>query len=306
MPKTTFLDIAYPRKFLADVRQGKTMDFQELVSTGMVIAFLTFDSNFVLEKLDEVKKWAIAANSQIAHFVNFDDEQKRLNRFVEITKNSDFLDRHGLNELFTQVCLCSQLSEYNDRDNPSLISANTLDVIFGNGLKGYYIAISSHPDLIKDERMSQLADGSIERIKNNLRKSKKERESSEPLTFEKSITYNTINVGQMINSSIQQGTHDSSQNQVIQQSDLNTIVSMINKLENAVEKLSLSEIQKNSILANIETVKAQTTASKPKREVILNSLNSVNDVLKDLPVGQAIVAEIISNLGHILKASGMS
>ena len=149
--RKTFFDIAYPRKLWDEIKQGKSVDFQKLVSTGMVVAYLTFDHDMMLEILERVRIWGNSVNSQIAHVVNFDEEQKKLNRFIEITKNNGLMDRQGLNELFASVCLCSRLSEYNYEDKPILISVDTLDVTFGSsGMRGYYIAISSHPDLIGD------------------------------------------------------------------------------------------------------------------------------------------------------------
>jgi hypothetical protein len=301
-PVKTYMDMPYPRKIWDDIRNGRPVDFQELVKTGMVISYLVFDEKEVLAILDSMKKWATEVNSHLAHFVDFDEEQKALNRFLEINKNSDRVDQLGLNKLFEKVCLCSQLSEHMDEDNPTLITSDTLIVTFGSSnIKWYYVAISSLPDLIEDERLKQFADESLGRLKMNLRKLKKG-ESSKPPVINQDYHINIQNVS---NSNFQLGTSNSIQNLTIQQNDLSAIIELISKLENSIDKLLISQAQKENLLANIETIKAQTKSSKPTKQIVVDALGSLRDILEALPAGQIIVTEIVSNLAHILKSLGI-
>lgn len=119
------------------------------------------------------------------------------------------------------------------------------------------------------------------------------------------IAYNQISIGQMINSSIQQGTVNSIQNQTIQQNDLSAINDLIRKLENSLEKLSMTEIQKQDLIANIETIKAQAKSSKPTKQIILDAFSSISGILQALPTAQLLGTEIISHITQVVNALGI-
>lgn len=301
---TAYIDVPYPRRLWDDIRKGNHVDFHELVRTGMVMAYITpFDEE--LESIQNgVVSWA-ERNKDAFLTIDMTAEQKWLDRFLELNKNNDRIDHLGLNQLFEKICLYSSvLSEHQDDEHPSLVSLKTRIIKFKSGkYTSYYIAISSHPDLIEEQRLEQMMDSTRQRFEATIDKLKSDEKST---VTEKSIAYNTINItGSVINSSIQQATVDSTINQTIQQNDLKAINDLISKLESTLDKLQISDKQKQDICTNIDTIKSQTKSSKPRKQIVMDALSSISGILQALPAGQTIVTEIMSNLGHVLKIFGI-
>jgi hypothetical protein len=165
------LDIPYPRKLYADIQKGKEVNFQELINTGMVISFIIFNEKELESRREQLKLWA-EQNKEGIIFVDFDKEQKDLNRFLEINKNSELIDQEQLINLFTKICIySSNLSEH--IENSSLVSADAQEILFGNGQKAWYYVISSHPDLIKGKKVEQYCNESLSKLHKELRKNVK-------------------------------------------------------------------------------------------------------------------------------------
>lgn len=169
----SILDVPYPRKLYDNIRKGKEVDFQELVNTGMVIAFIIFNEKELESRRDQLKLWA-EQNKDGVIVIDFDKEQKELNRFLEINRNSELIDQDQFINLFTKICIySSNLSEH--IENSSLVSADAQEILFGNGEKAWYYVISSHPDLIKDKKVDQYCDESLAKLHKELRKNIKSR-----------------------------------------------------------------------------------------------------------------------------------
>lgn len=304
---TTLVDVLYPRKFWDDIRKGNPIDFHELVRTGMALAFVTPFEDEMESIKNSVIAWG-ARNKNTFLALDMDAEQKLLDRFLELNKNNGRIDYTGLYELFEKVCLYSSiLSEHQDDEHPTLISLKTRVITFESGkMHSHFIAISSHPDLIEDSRLEQMMNIVGQKLEKWSKELKSKKKTSEISVVEQPHIYNINIIGHMINSNIQQGTTDSIQNQTIQQNDLNAINDLISKLEKSLDKLLISDKQKQDLIANIQTMKAQTTTSKPARQIVADILNSIKDILQTLPAGQTIVTEIISNGNHILKALGIN
>lgn len=120
------------------------------------------------------------------------------------------------------------------------------------------------------------------------------------------IAYNSIHIDQMINSNIQQGTVNSIQQVIIQQKDLEMINTFVNKFEGILEKLNLDSIQRQDVTVNIDTIRAQTKSSKPKKQTVVDALNSIREILQALPTAQILATELISNIRHLLNALGVN
>lgn len=119
------------------------------------------------------------------------------------------------------------------------------------------------------------------------------------------IAYNQINIGQMINSNIQQGNSASSITQTIQQNDLEIINDLIGELEGLLKNLQINGTAKQDLSAEIETIKAQMKSSKPKKQIITDGLNSINFILQSLPIAQATAGTIISHITQLLSSWGI-
>ena len=166
------VDYPYPRQIISNIRNGKPADFHELINTGMIISYFFFNEKDLKNQMDTLAHWASQYQTGIIG-VDFDDEQKELDRLVEIHKNSGITDHEALGKLFEKICIySSQLSEHIQKSN--LITANTIELTFGNGQKAWYFVMSSHPDLIAGNRLEQYCDDSTSRLHENLRKAVKQ------------------------------------------------------------------------------------------------------------------------------------
>lgn len=209
---TVFIDVPYPRRIWDKIRKGDEVDFQELVKTGMVMAYITpYD-----EELESIRNSIVdwANRNRTAHVImDLDEDQKLLNRFLEINKNNERIDYAGLGILFEKICLYSSvLSEHQDEEHPSLISMKTRIIKFNSGkYTSYYIAISSHPDLIEEQRLEQLMDQSRQRFDEQISKRESNNKLSQQDTINQSKMYN-INIENMTNSQFQVDTVNSNQN----------------------------------------------------------------------------------------------
>ncbi len=303
---TKLIDVPYPRKIWDDIRKGNPVDFYQLVKTGMVLSIMTpFE-----DEMELIKNGFIAwgeRNKNIGLVIDLSAEQKWLDRYLEFNRNNGKTDFTGLNELLEKICLYSSvLSEHKDGEHPSLASLK-IRVIEFESFKGnsYYIAISSHSDLIEDSRLKEMMDDSRRRFEQKRKEWMADDRTAEPVYAMPSTIYLNIN-GPMINSNIQIGTIDSVQNQIIQQNDLKNIDELIRKLEKSLDELSILDVQKEDLIAHIEKMKVQITSKNPNRQTVASILNAIKDVLQTIPAGQTIVTEIITNGNHILKALGIN
>jgi len=298
----TFIDVPYPRTIWNKIRKGEEVNFQELIKTGMVMAFITPYEDELNSLQSHIVDWA-QRNKDVFVFVDFDSDQKFLNRFLEINKNNDRIDYAGLNQLFEKVCLYSSvLSEHQDVEHPSLVSFKTRIIEFNSGkYTAYYLAISSHPDLIDDQRLEQFMDHSRQRFENNISKLESDKNLSNSDKENPTNIFN-VSIGEMNNSNLQVGTINS--NQMIQQNDLQAINELIARLESSIEKIQGSD--KEKILTKIESIKSQTKSKSPNRQIVADGLKSIHGILHAIPSAHSTITTIISNLEPILKSLGVS
>lgn len=161
------IDYPYPRQIIENIRKGKPADFQELIKTGMVISYIFFNEEDLQNQINTLKIWGINQDTVIG--VDFDDQQKELDRLVEIHRNGGVTDHDSLVKLFEKICIySSNLSEH--IEDSTLLTSNTIEVTFGDGQKAWYFAMASHPDLIEGKRLDQYCNNSLSRLHQNLRK----------------------------------------------------------------------------------------------------------------------------------------
>lgn len=298
---TSFMDVPYPRKIWDSIRNGDEVDFQELIKTGMVMSFITPYDDEVNRLQDYIKDWA-NRNREAYVVVDFESDQKSLNRFLEINKNNGRVDHTGLNQLFEKVCLYSSvLSEHQDDTHPSLVSYKTRIIKLNSGkYTAYYLAISSHPDLIDDQRLEQLMAQSREKFEKNLKKSESNNNDSNSNKATPTTIYN-VTVGEMNHSNLQVGTINS--NQTIKQNDLVAINELISQMRNSME--TLQDSVKEKIMTRIESIESQTKSDSPNRQIVSDGLKSIHGILQAIPSAHGTITSIISNLDSVLKSLGV-
>lgn len=110
--------------------------------------------------------------------------------------------------------------------------------------------------------------------------------------------FNIINIGTMNNSQIQQGTVNSTQTQIIEQTKILEIQGILQKISNSLEQLELREPQKVDLKTEIETITAQLKSSKPKKSIVEDCFNSIKEILKN--AGTSILAtELIKMVSQV-------
>jgi len=112
------------------------------------------------------------------------------------------------------------------------------------------------------------------------------------------FSQNVIIIEHMENSAIQQGTVDSNQVLIIEQSKIPEIQTILEKISNSVEKLSLDGSDKDDLAAELETASSQLKVSKPKTVIIKECFKSIKGILEKA-ASSALAAELIEGLSHI-------
>jgi hypothetical protein len=94
-----------------------------------------------------------------------------------------------------------------------------------------------------------------------------------------SVTYNTITIGSMHNSQIQQDSDNSNQNYGTTdfRKDLE---SFIDELKKDLHKLDDDQEAKQSLKADLDTIKAQLGSSSPKKSILRECLSSARNILE--------------------------
>lgn len=96
--------------------------------------------------------------------------------------------------------------------------------------------------------------------------------------------------GEIRNSQIQQGTHNSTKN-FDSKIDKSSLEIILKEIQSEISKATISQNYLNDIYAEIETIKAQIKSSKPKFNIVKESMNSIKDFLT--AAGSGVTANII-------------
>lgn len=109
---------------------------------------------------------------------------------------------------------------------------------------------------------------------------------------------NIIQVGQMFQSQIQQGSVGGQQILTLNTSETAEIRAFLAELKDATHSMNLSPENQNDVAGEIATIEGQMQISKPKRSIIKESLKSLRAILEQ--VGASVLAakilSILSNL----------
>lgn len=110
---------------------------------------------------------------------------------------------------------------------------------------------------------------------------------------------NILNIGQMIGSTIQQGTIGSSQALNIGSEGLEQLRAFIEQLSHSLDELQLPMDLRGELNAEVATVEAQLTSPKPKTSILREGLSSVQRILES-GAGSAIGTQLASQLPALL------
>jgi hypothetical protein len=110
---------------------------------------------------------------------------------------------------------------------------------------------------------------------------------------------NIINVQQMVNSQIQQGTYQSTQTADFSQDDLEEVTNFVNSLKGQLSEFGLVPEKEVEAQAEIASVEAQLKSPRPKSSIIKECLLSLRSILEGM-AGNAAAALLLQQLARLL------
>ena len=113
------------------------------------------------------------------------------------------------------------------------------------------------------------------------------------------LPINILHVHQMIGSTIQQGTTNSSQNTHVVIQNCQDIQKFISILSSSLNDLSLKMDARAELDAEIETIRSQVGSPKPKAGIIREGLKSIRTILESC-VGSALGAQLALQIPALL------
>jgi hypothetical protein len=110
---------------------------------------------------------------------------------------------------------------------------------------------------------------------------------------------NLMYVEQAWHSQIQQGTSESTQSMQFTTTDLQSLTEFITKLGDAIAKLNLGPDDENQAKAEIATVEAQASSTRPNRVILRESLGSLRRILEG--AAGEVAATLLQELPKVLS-----
>ena len=110
---------------------------------------------------------------------------------------------------------------------------------------------------------------------------------------------NVIYVGQMIDSQIQQASPAAAQVTFREGKD-EELRALVESLSNSIEEFGLDDQEKSDLQAEILTIEAQTSKSKPNRTIIAESLTSIRTILEQA-AGAALAVGFIEVIKTLVQ-----
>ncbi|OHD14901.1 MAG: hypothetical protein A2086_10920 [Spirochaetes bacterium GWD1_27_9] len=113
----------------------------------------------------------------------------------------------------------------------------------------------------------------------------------------------TINVfGDLKNSQIQQATSNSTQTINYNKENFNSLYEFISELESKINEIQeINESNKEIVKDEIETIKALLDTKKPKKIFLMQSLNTIRNILEGA-TGSLIATGLITYIPPVIKA----
>ncbi len=113
------------------------------------------------------------------------------------------------------------------------------------------------------------------------------------------LPFNVINIGTMNNSTLQQGTTNSTINFTYNAQTAVDIEKIVSQLNDIKESLNLSNELQSELLSELQTIEIQSKSSKPKNIIIAESLKSIRTILEAV-AGNALTPLIIDQISKII------
>lgn len=111
---------------------------------------------------------------------------------------------------------------------------------------------------------------------------------------------NILSVGQMIGSTIQQGSIGSHQAVNIGSEDLEHLRAFIEQLSHSLDEFKLEMDSRNELNAEVATVKAQLSSPKPKASILREGLRSIERILEGA-VASAVGVQLANKIPVLLS-----
>lgn len=114
------------------------------------------------------------------------------------------------------------------------------------------------------------------------------------------LPINIINIGSMNNSSLQQGTSNSTINFEVNERSSADLETIINSLKNIQDVLDLSIDLQKELISEVATLESQRASPRPKRLIITESLKSIRTILESV-TGNAMTPIIVDQITRLLS-----
>jgi|LGOV01.1.fsa_nt_gb hypothetical protein len=112
---------------------------------------------------------------------------------------------------------------------------------------------------------------------------------------------NVINIHHMESSQIQQGASYSTQSQFIDTLSKNDILAFIESLKGNLYELELEDNEQSEISADISTIEAQLSSSRPKRNILKECLTSIQRILEGA-AGSIVAQQLFPLIPPLLRS----
>lgn len=113
------------------------------------------------------------------------------------------------------------------------------------------------------------------------------------------LPLNIINIGTMTNSTLQQGTTNSTINFTYNTQTAVDIEKIVSQLNDIKDSLNLSNELQNELISELQTIEIQKNSSKPKSIIITESLKSIRTILESV-AGSAMTPVIIDQISKLI------
>jgi hypothetical protein len=110
---------------------------------------------------------------------------------------------------------------------------------------------------------------------------------------------NVINIENMNNSAIQQGSTNSTQNILFEQTKSDDLQKLILEIERIKNDLNLEKEDVNELESELATIKAQSKSPKPKKKIIAESLKTIRNLVEGV-AGNTIAPTIIGMINGLI------
>jgi hypothetical protein len=106
---------------------------------------------------------------------------------------------------------------------------------------------------------------------------------------------NILNIESVVGSQIQQGTHGSVQTQTVTTNEVAAIRVLLDGLKEKLSELPFNDPQRSEATAEIQTIEAQLSSSKPKPAILRESLRTLRNLLEGI-ASNALAAPLLAML----------